>query len=60
MSIGSLPNIKTKYQVTNDIITEGAKIFLPKGLQVNRYTPQKESPQYPENDKHRYLERNQN
>lgn len=44
MSVGTLPNVFTSDHVTNNIIKKGAKIFLPKGISVQRYTPKKNLP----------------
>jgi hypothetical protein len=44
LTTGSLPSIKTGDHVVNGIINKGAKIFLPKAVVCNRYTPLKNLP----------------
>ena len=44
MSVGTLPSVLTSDHVTNNIIKKGAKIFIPKGISVQRYTPEKNLP----------------
>ena len=44
ISVGSLPNVTTKDHVVNNFIIKGAKIFLPKNVCINRYTPEKNLP----------------
>lgn len=43
MLLGSLPQIKTKDHITNNII-QGAKIWLPQKIISNKYTPKKNLP----------------
>ena len=44
LSIGSIPEVITSDHVTNSIIKSGAKIWLPKGITCNKYTPKKNMP----------------
>ena len=44
MSVGSLPNVIAKDHAINSVIIKGAKIFLPKHVCINRYTPKKNLP----------------
>ena len=43
-NVGNLPNVLTKDHVVNSIIKNGAKIFLPRGVQSHRYAPKKNMP----------------